>query len=73
MVHFEVTGPGKIIGVDNGSNTIDEGFKTDQRTISYGMCLAIVQTTRSAGPIHITAHANGYKDVSADISAMQAK
>jgi beta-galactosidase len=73
MVHFEVTGPGKIIGVDNGSNAIDEGFKTDQRTTSYGMCLAIVQTTRSAGPIHITAHANGYKDVSADISAMQAK
>jgi beta-galactosidase len=69
MVHFSVTGPAKIIGVDNGAATTDEDFKTDHRSTSMGMCLAILQTTRSAGPIKVTAHADGFKDVSAEIDA----
>jgi beta-galactosidase len=69
LVHFAVTGPARIIGVDNGSSSIEESYKADQRTTSYGMCLAIVQTTRTAGPIRVTAHADGFKDVSADITS----
>jgi beta-galactosidase len=69
LVHFSVAGPAKIIGVDNGSSSIEEGFKADQRTTSYGMCLAILQTTRAAGPIHVTARAEGFQDVSADIDS----
>lgn len=69
IVHFAVTGPAKIIGVDNGSSSIEEGYRTDQRTTSYGMCLAILQTTWTAAPIRVTARADGFKEVSAEINA----
>jgi len=69
MVHFSVTGPGRIIGVDNGSMSTDEGFKSDQRSTAYGMCLAILQTTREPGKIRLTARAEGFKEVSQEIEA----
>lgn len=69
LVQFGVQGAAKIIGVDNGSNSIDEGFKSDRRTALNGMCLAILQTTQKGGSIHVTAHADGLRDASADITS----
>ena len=43
-----------MIGVDNGSMSIDESFKGDQRTAFNGLALAVLQSTctpdRSTSP-----------------------
>ena len=62
LIEFEVTGPGKIIGVDNGNPISHEPFKAQHRKLFNGMCLAVVQSTYEAGTIHVTAKSVGLAD-----------
>ncbi len=67
QLFFSVTGGnGRIIGVDNGSQTSSEMFKAEQRKAAFGKCLVVVQgngtlTAKgyevSSGSIQLTAHA----------------
>lgn len=59
LIHFEVSGPGVIAGVDNGDLDSPEPFKSNQRETRDGHCLVIVQSTSDAGKIHLTARAEG--------------
>jgi beta-galactosidase len=54
-IEFEVQGPGKLIGVDNGDPLSHEDYKASHRRAFNGLCLAIVQATDKAGRINITA------------------
>jgi beta-galactosidase len=54
-IEFEVQGPGKLIGVDNGDPLSHEDYKVSHRRAFNGLCLAIVQATDKAGRINITA------------------
>jgi beta-galactosidase len=54
-VRFEVSGPGRIIGVDNGNPLDIEPTKADNRKAFFGMCLAIVQSAGQAGTLRIAA------------------
>ncbi len=54
-VHFEVTGAGSNVGVDNGSPISMERFKADNRNAFYGKALLIVQSNGEVGPITIKA------------------
>jgi beta-galactosidase len=67
MLMFTVDGAAKIIGVDNGSLSIDEPFKTDHRKALGGLALAILQSTRAPGKIHIAVHSEGLPDASIDL------
>jgi beta-galactosidase len=58
-VVFMVEGEGKLIGVDNGDPMSHEDFKANRRRAFNGLCLAIVQSTASAGPIRIGATSPG--------------
>ena len=62
MIHFIVTGPGKIIGVGNGDPSSHEADKCEdglwQRSLFYGKCQVIVQSTKQTGMIHFEAKAN---------------
>lgn len=60
-VRFEVTGPGRIIGVDNGDPIDLESTKADHRKAFNGMCLAIVQSTAEAGVIQVAASSEGLR------------
>jgi beta-galactosidase len=62
LVNFEITGEGKIIGVDNGLQTSDEPFKANYRKAFNGMCLAVVQSNEKAGKIKITAMSSGLQE-----------
>lgn len=64
LVHFEVEGPGKIAGLDNGDLDDQSPFQGNQRELREGKCLAIVQAGRSgqAGRIKLTARAAGIAD-----------
>lgn len=68
MVHFKVTGPGKLIGVDNGSITSHESFQADERSAFQGRCLGILRAT-GAGEIEVELSSPGLKPVVVKIQA----
>jgi beta-galactosidase len=70
-VTFEVRGEARIIGVDNGSLSMQENFQGTQRRAFHGLCLAILQTTRKAGPIRVTARAPGLREDAAALTSQE--
>jgi beta-galactosidase len=71
-VTFELQGTARLIGVDNGNPASHESFKASQRDAFNGMCLAILQSTRSAGAIQFSARSTGLSDASVEISSAAA-
>jgi len=58
-VTFQVSGPGKVIGVGNGDPSSHEADKGTVRRAFNGLCMAIVQATKDPGALHVTATAPG--------------
>jgi beta-galactosidase len=59
---FEVSGAGRMIGVDNGNMAdVTADFKGRSVTAFHGMCLAIVQSAAKAGEIHVAASSAGLR------------
>lgn len=58
LVKFSVTG-GRIIGVGNGDPSCHEPDKGSERSLFNGYAQVIVQATRDAGELHLTAQAEG--------------
>jgi beta-galactosidase len=69
LVEFELTGPGAIVGVDNGNQISHEPFKASQRKAFHGMALAIVQAKQKAGRIVLQAKSTGLSSSSVVISS----
>jgi beta-galactosidase len=63
MVRFSVNGSGKILGVGNGDSSCHEPDKAAQRSAFNGLCMVLVQTTRTPGDIVLTAESDGLKPV----------
>jgi beta-galactosidase len=55
LIHFEVEGPGKIVGVDNGDPTSHLLLKGDRMKAFHGLCLVVVQSTGGKGEITLKA------------------
>ena len=55
QVFFDVEGEAVIAGVDNGCQTSMERFKADNRKAFYGKCLVVLQSTKKAGTVRLTA------------------
>lgn len=55
LIKFDVSGPGKIVGVDSGNQVSHESFKAKERRAFHGMALAIVQAEQKAGRIVLKA------------------
>jgi beta-galactosidase len=58
-VTFTIDGPGRLIGVGNGDPTSHESDKGSARKAFCGLCAAIVQSTKAAGEITVTATSPG--------------
>ena len=69
LIHFELKGAGKIIGVGNGDPSSHESDKANERKLFNGLAQVIVQSTRTAGPIELTATAEGLKSATIRIEA----
>ena len=54
-VSFSITGPGTIIGVDNGNSLDHSAYKSNVRQAFNGKCMAIVQSGTTSGQITVTA------------------
>jgi beta-galactosidase len=59
LIAFEISGPGRLVGVDSGDVRSHELFKTTSRKAYQGRCLAVVQSTGKPGVIKLTATAPG--------------
>ncbi|MDD4970333.1 MAG: glycoside hydrolase family 2 TIM barrel-domain containing protein [Paludibacter sp.] len=55
QVSYSLSGPGKIVGLDNGNPLSIESFKGSTRQVYNGKGLAIVQSTGAEGTITVTA------------------
>jgi beta-galactosidase len=72
-VTFAIVGPARLIGVGNGDPTSHESDKGSSRKAFSGLCAAIVQSTRSAGEITVTATSPGLAPASLRIPSKAAK
>ncbi|MDP4179716.1 MAG: glycoside hydrolase family 2 TIM barrel-domain containing protein [Bacillota bacterium] len=69
-VNFSISGPGVIVGVDNGNAPSTEPYKSNSRTAFSGKCLVIVQPTKASGTIVVTANSGGLSSASVTINSI---
>jgi hypothetical protein len=67
LINFEISGEGKIIGVDNGDASSLDNYKLPKRKAQFGRCIVVVQTTGKSGNIKLMAKSNGLPDASTEI------
>ena len=72
-VSFRVSGAGAAIGVGNGDPTSHESDKGRSRQAFSGLCMALVQSTKTAGNITVEASSPGLTPASVTISAKAVK
>ena len=61
LIHFGLSGEGRIVGVDNGLQTSHESFKANDRKAFNGLCLVVIQSTEKAGRITLNATSDRLK------------
>ncbi len=68
VIAFGLEGPGTVAGVDNGDPTNHEPFKATKHKAFHGLCLAVIEATRSPGEIRLKASAEGLQAESVTIT-----
>jgi beta-galactosidase len=58
-IHFTVTGPGRLAGVDNGRQENAQGYQEPSVPAFNGMAVAVIAATGSRGTITVTATSPG--------------
>ena len=67
-VTFTVEGEGKLLAVDNGKQDDHQSYQDNNRQAYNGQLVAIVQSTKTAGEITVTASADGLESSSVTIT-----
>ncbi|MFT3787876.1 MAG: glycoside hydrolase family 2 TIM barrel-domain containing protein [Tepidisphaeraceae bacterium] len=73
LVRFSVEGEGRLLGVGNGDPSSHESDLGPPRTLFNGLALALVQASKKAETIRLTARADGLRDGSLVIRTKRAK
>ena len=68
-VSFSVSGPGQLVGVDNGNPIDTTSYKGTSRKAFSGKVLAIVRSTGTAGSIMVTATSTGLTSTPVTVNA----
>jgi beta-galactosidase len=71
-ITFRVTGSGKLIGVGNGDPSSHESDKAEKRRAFNGLCMAIVQASKTAGDLVAEASSPGLRGASVTIGCRAA-
>lgn len=58
-VHVEVTGAGRLIGLDNGDSTDYDDYKDTNRRLFSGKLMAVIESKLEAGPIEVNVSSKG--------------
>ena len=72
-VTFRVSGAGKLIGVGNGDPTDHASDKGTSRKAFSGLCMGLVQASKSAGSITVEATSPGLTSASVTIPSKEVK
>jgi beta-galactosidase len=67
LVNFELKGPAKLIGVENGDIIDLNPHKVAYRKAFNGKCLAIIQSDGNSGEIIVKANSEGLKSQTINI------
>ncbi|WP_439644379.1 glycoside hydrolase family 2 TIM barrel-domain containing protein [Bacteroides reticulotermitis] len=62
-VVFDVSGPARLIAVDNGDHKSNELFAGNKRQLHNGFAMAVLRSAQSAGKVKIKASVAGLKNV----------
>ena len=73
LIHFDVSGPASIIGVDNGSNIDHDSFVASQRKAFQGRAIAILKANESSGAIRLSANVDGLPQATITLKAVRAQ
>ena len=69
LVTFKVSAEGRLIGVGNGDPTDQESDKGNSRKAFSGLCMAIAQSTKTAGKITVEAASPGLAPASVTVAS----
>jgi beta-galactosidase len=69
VIHFAVSGPAKIVAVDNGNFRDLDPYQATQRKVYLGNALALVRATAASGSITVTATADGIPPATVKLNA----
>ena len=72
LIHFEVTGAGKIVGVSNGSSHSHDPSKGSEVHAFRGLCMLVVQSAKNTGVIQVNATSAGLKEMNVQLQALPA-
>ena len=71
-VTVEVTGPARLVGLDNGDPLDLDSSKTGSRRAFRGKLVAVVQATDEAGDVTVVARADGLSPATFTLPALPA-
>lgn len=69
-VNVDVTGAGRLVGLDNGDSTDYDQYKGTSRRLFSGKLMAIIAATHETGSIHVKVSSNGLKEASLTLEAV---
>lgn len=72
-IAFQISGPGKIIGVGNGNPASHEPDKASRRKVFNGLAQVIVQSEMQAGAIELTACSQGLASAAITLQSQEPK
>lgn len=72
-VSLNVSGPARLVGMDNGDSTDYDQYKASSRMLFSGKLIAIIAATKTPGSICVTASSEGLPDKSITFEAVETK
>jgi len=70
-VEVQVTGAGRLVGLDNGDSTDYDSYKGTSRRMFSGKLMAIIAAKKEPGLVHIKVSSPGLKSASVDLAAVK--
>jgi beta-galactosidase/beta-glucuronidase len=67
-ITVSVTGPGKLLGLESGSNSSHENYQAEKRKALHGRLLAYIQTTGKPGKVEVTFNAGKLKSIGVSLT-----
>lgn len=62
LIRVEVSGAGRLVGLDNGDSTDYDSYKGDNRRLFSGKLLAMIESTLQPGEITVRAYSEGLEN-----------
>ncbi|MBC3539143.1 sugar-binding domain-containing protein [Rufibacter sediminis] len=68
-----IEGPAQLLGMENGSHTAHENYKSEKRKVLHGKLLAYLQATQKPGKVKVTIQSPGLTPQIVELSVKQAQ